>query len=67
MQFDRRFLIYCQNTRIDFNELFHETFTKIGEVLVAQKKVRTWFCFYTARAEWIYSVLKILFLKIYVL
>ena len=27
------------------NELFHEIFTKIGEVLVAQKKVRSWFCF----------------------
>ena len=41
MQFDGRFLIQCQNTRIDFNELFHEIFTKIGEVLAAQKKVRS--------------------------
>ena len=40
---------------------------KIGEVLTAQKKVRSWFCFWIARADWIYSVLKILSLKIYVL
>ena len=38
IQFDRRFLILCQNTRIDFNESFHEIFTKIGEVLAAQEK-----------------------------
>ena len=41
MQFDERFLIQCRNIRIDFNELFHEIFTKIGEVLAAQKKVRS--------------------------
>ena len=41
MQFDGRFLIQCRNTRIDFNELFHEIFTKIDEVLAAQKKVRS--------------------------
>ena len=31
MQFDGRFLMQCQDTRIDFNELFHEIFTKIDE------------------------------------
>ena len=41
MQFDGKFLIYCQNTRINFDELFHEIFTKIGEVMAAQKKVRS--------------------------
>ena len=41
MQFDERFLIQCQNTRIDFNESFHEMFTKVSEVLAAQKKVRS--------------------------
>ena len=41
MQFDGRFLIQCENTRIDFKDLFHEIFAKIGEVLAAQKKVRS--------------------------
>ena len=41
MQFDGRFLIWCQNRRIDVNELFHEIFTDIGEVWAAQKKVRS--------------------------
>ena len=38
-QFHGRFLTWCQNTRIDFNELLHETFSKFGEVLPAQEKV----------------------------
>ena len=33
------FLTQYQKTRIYFNELFHETFTKFSEVLAAQKKV----------------------------
>ena len=37
MQFDGRFLLQWQNTRIDFNELFDEIFTKIGEVDSASK------------------------------
>ena len=33
-----------KNARIDFNDLFHETFTKVSEVLTAQKKLGSWFC-----------------------
>ena len=36
MQFDGRY-----DFLIDFKELFHEIFTKIGEALAAQKKVRS--------------------------
>ena len=28
-----------KNARIDFNDLLHETFTKVSEVLTAQKKL----------------------------
>ena len=36
-------------------------FTKLGEVLAAQEKVRNWFFVEIARAKWIYGILKILF------
>ena len=36
-------------------------FTKLGEVLAAQKKVGNSFFFEIVRAKWIYGILKILF------
>ena len=30
--------MHCQNMRIDFNELFNKTFTKVGEVKFWQRR-----------------------------
>ena len=49
-----------KNIRIKFTDFIHEISSWGDEILAVQKKMESHFYFYTTRAQWIKSILKVM-------